>query len=63
MNKWTINKDGYTFNCDYDHKNDIVTVNCFGIDHSPKSALAKASGPELIANLLAGEIIKENIKK
>jgi hypothetical protein len=60
MQRWKIEKDGYTFHCTYDSNADWVEVTCYGIDCRPKGALGKASGPELIANILASEIIREN---
>lgn len=60
MEKWQIEKDGYTFHCTYDSKADWVEVSCYEIECRPKGALGKASGPYLIAKILAGEIIREN---
>ena len=60
MREWTIEKDGYKFYCTYDSKVDWVEVTCYEIDCRSKGALGKASGPELMANHLASEIISEN---
>ena len=49
----------------YSLRNNLKSVDLLGcpIASAVACALAKASGPELIAKILAGEIIKENIKK
>ena len=55
---WTINRAGYVFSCNYDRKNDWVEVDCENLNMS-KGALGKGSGPEIIANILVGEILRE----
>lgn len=57
---WEITRDGFTFNCSYDHKEDWVEVHCYGLDFGHKNAKAGASGPDVIAGILAGEIIAGN---
>ncbi|PKL46180.1 MAG: hypothetical protein CVV42_17315 [Candidatus Riflebacteria bacterium HGW-Riflebacteria-2] len=60
---WNITRDGYTFNCSYDNKNDWVEVVCYGLDCGSKNAKAGASGADVIAWLLAGGIISVNKKQ
>ncbi len=57
---WNIEKGGYTFHCTYNSKSDWVEVTCNEITCPPKGAHGKASGPRVIASILAGEIIREN---
>ena len=56
---WSIERDGYRFHCSYRSKTDFVEVVCHGIEHFPKKALGKGSR-EVIANILAGEILREH---
>lgn len=57
LRSWEIIKDGFTFNCSYDHKNAWVEVSCYGLEFGRKNAKAGSSGPDIIAGILAGEII------
>ena len=57
---WNLEKAGYIFNCSYEPKNDLVSVMSYQIAGHSKSALARNSGEELIAHLLADEIIIES---
>ena len=60
--KWIIKKEGHQFFCRYDGKEDFVYVNCEYFYPGDRSAKAGNSGYELIATLLASEIIKDDKK-
>ncbi len=57
---WNIEKNGFTFHCRYNWKSDWVEVSCLKFSCSPKGANGKASGPQLIADNLASELIRKN---
>ena len=59
---WIIEKEGFKFSCRYDRKSDFVFVNCLSSDSTENSAMAGNSGPEIIANILASEIIQRKKK-
>lgn len=59
---WQIEKDGVSFWCKYDHKSDMVEVSNMLFIPGQRCAKAGRSGYEIIAMLLASEIIREDKK-
>ncbi|MBU4404286.1 MAG: hypothetical protein L6428_03265 [Candidatus Aminicenantes bacterium] len=62
LHRWVIEKEGHKFNCRYDRKSDFVYVNCLSFESGENGALAGNSGPEIIASILASEIIQRKKK-
>jgi len=60
--RWKFEKDGYIFFCRYDPKQDWVYVTAYNFVPGARDTRAGASGHEVIAKILAGEIIREDRK-
>jgi len=58
IDSWSLEKDGYHFQCTYNHKTNFVSVDCPSVGKPPKTAIAKPHEREIMANLLAAEIIE-----
>ncbi len=55
---WSLEKDRYCFQCKYNYKTGVLSVDCPSIGKPPKTAIAKPRDFKLIANFIAAEIIK-----